>query len=186
MRRIVALVPGLVLASLLIAPATAVAAPRSVTFHGTFDGGQGWWSTAPWSDPVIALPLAGDWNLNINMNLAPDEGRAKAVVVVRYPEGGLHALWTPSAVTLEPLTTESPLSALIPELDGAVNAPADGIYIYQARLTFMDATMVFYYNDDTKAFFYAAMNGVAYTCPAPSPDVVFCFDRLQVSGTGGR
>jgi hypothetical protein len=170
------------LTMLVAAPASA--APRAATFHGTFSEGMGWWSTLQVPEPVIDMPVTGGWNLNINLT-GGRGGHANGVFVVRYIDGGLHALWTPSAVDLVPLTEESPLASFLPALTGVVNDPPN-VYAYTAHLTFLDSTMVVVYDAAAETFFYAAQNGPGFMCPPPSDEVPFCWDRLQVLGTVGR
>lgn len=183
MKRILSIAAVATLLSLLVA-APASGAPRAVTFHGTFSEGLGWWSAAQLPGPIVDMPVTGDWNLNVNLSDGRG-GHANGVFVVRYVGGGLHALWTPSAIDLEPLTAESPLASFLPELEGVVNAPPT-VYAYTAHLAFLDSTMVVVYDAATGGFFYAAQNGPALMCPPPSDEVPFCFDQLQVLGALGR
>ena len=164
--------------------ATAVAAPAAVTFHGTFSSGEAYASAAP-GELLFAMPVRGDWNLNVNLNLAPDQGRAQASMIVKYIGGGLHARWVPSELTLRPMTSESDLAAVIPGLEGVVNDPADGVYAYVAHIALLDSTMFVVYDANTSVFFYAAVAGPDYACQATDVPLG-CFDSPKVIGTGGR
>lgn len=181
--RLLAAAAALALSAGFAAP--VVAAPAATTFHGTFSHGVMYFSGGPGPGiPLFDMPVRGDWNLNVNLTLEPGQGRARAVMVVRYVDGGLHALWTPGAMDLRPLTSESEASAVLTDLGGVVNDPAEGLYAFSGRLAFLDSTIFVVYNAGSETFFYAALPGPDCVPPADIPDA--CFFAPEVFGTGGR
>ena len=155
------------LAIALLVPTAAVAAdtPGAVTFHGTFYVGNAWCGGTP---VIKTMDLAGDWNLNVNTNLDP-AGRAVASLVVRYPGGGLHALWTRGVVRLSPI---------------AGNNPTGGMYAYGADLGFGALRIDF--NSISGDFSYSIKNAASLGCWTPDPTVMGAVDLLTISGTAGR
>jgi hypothetical protein len=160
---------------------SAAAAPAAITFHGVFTQGTAYWSTGP-SDPQFTLPVAGAWNLNVNVTLAPDAGRAKASNIVRMPGGGIAARWMENELHLAPLTHESSVAQVVPDLVGVVNDPAHGIYAYETHVAFQDSTFVVVYDANEGHYLYAAVPGPEFVCPAPSEDVPECYDSVLIEG----
>lgn len=156
--------------------------PGADTFHGTFTSGEAYWSTGP-AGPVFEMPVRGTWNLNVNLTRAPGQGQPRVAMIVKYIGGGLHARWVENELELTGLTTESSIAAVIPDLVGVVNDPAHGVYAYQGRLAFLDATVVVFHDTGTGRFFYAVVPGTGYACPAPSAEVTECYDSVFVEGT---
>ena len=137
------------LAIALLVPTAALAAdqPASITFHGTFDVGNASCKEVP---VIEKMDLAGVWNLNINTTRDP-AGRAVASLVVRYPDGGLHALWTRNVVRLSPI-------------EG--NNPAGGIYAYDVDLGF--AALRIDFNAISGVFSYSIKNAETLGCWTPT------------------
>jgi hypothetical protein len=129
------------------------------------------------------MPVAGTWNLNVNMTLAPGAGRATSSNIVRVPGGGLHARWVENELELAPLTHESTVAQVVPELAGVVNDPAHGMYAYETHVAFLDATFVVFLDADAGSYLYAAVPGPGFACPAPSDEVVDCYDSVVIKGT---
>jgi hypothetical protein len=171
---------------------SAAAAPATVTFHGVFTEGTAYWSTGP-ADPQFTLPVAGTWNLNVNLNLTP-AGRAKVSNIVLMPGGGIAARWMENELDLAPLTRESSVAQVVPDLVGVVNDPDRGIYAYETHVAFEDRTFVVVYdangvfydeNDNERRglYLYATVPGPDFACPAPSVDVPKCYDTVLIQGT---
>lgn len=178
---------AVVLVAGLAVPAPTSATP-AMTFHGTFQAGFAY-SASAGGGLVFGMPLGGVWNVNVN--LSGSSPRAIAQFVVRYtpedaalgfPAHGLHALWTPSFLHLQPLTVPSPAGAVIADAAGVVYDPSHGVYAFGADLPGTAVVAVV----DTRAgtFFYAAVATPA-ACP-PAADDPYCFDSVEVTGTVGR
>ncbi len=197
MRRMRILAVGTALTLGLSVAASTTAAPSALTFHGTFDTGLAF-STATPGSLVFGLPVTGDWNLNLNMTVAPDEGRPRAVFVVRFvpldiqgfPNHGLDAIWSPGVIEWQPITGTVysgllDVGAVLPGVTGVLNDPADGIYAYWGRAALFDSTAVLVLDANAGTFFYGAVPGPDFRCPT-EPINPWCFDSPQVLGTLGR